>query len=123
MIALWLIAALVLAIAVARFHKSNKLFWVAFTSLAVGIAAESLINRVSRDENVPTQVQPTQVVVDTPNYYSFLADVPPTILSPVPNPVSQVTTPGSSEDSIKLSKAHKETIPEPPEQETVLRPG
>lgn len=116
MILLWLIIGLVLAIAIARINKSHKLFWAAFTSFAVGIAAESVITKVNQKEEEPlTQVCPTQVVSCTPNAYSFLADVPPTTQSLVPNPASQDTTPGSSEASNLPVESYKETLTDPPE--------
>ena len=113
---LWLIIGLVLAIAIARINKSHKLFWAAFTSFAVGIAAESIITKVNQteDENL-TQVCPTQVVNSTSNAYSFLADVPPTTQSLVPNPASQDTTPDSSEASRFPTECFKDTLTDPPD--------
>ena len=110
MILLWLIIGLVLAIAIARINKSHKLFWAAFTSFTVGIAAESIITKVDQKDETLTQVCPTQVVSCTSNAYSFLADVPPTTQSLVPNPASQDTTPGSSE-----VESYKEALTDPPE--------
>lgn len=122
MILLWLIIGLVLAIAIARINKSHKLFWAAFTSFAVGIAAESVITKVNQKEEEPlTQVCPTQVVSCTPNAYSFLADVPPTTQSLVPNPASQDTTPGSSEVSNLPMESYKETLTDPPEYHLRIR--
>ena len=116
MITLWLILGLVLAIAIARINQSNKLFWAAFTSFAVGIAAESLICQGDQNEEESlTQVCPTQVVSSTPNAYSFLADVPPTTQSLVPNPASQDTTPDPSEVEPLHLESHKETLTEPPD--------
>ena len=116
MILLWLIIGLVLAIAIARINKSHKLFWAAFTSFAVGIAAESVITKVNQKEEEPlTQVCPTQVVSCAPNAYSFLADVPPTTQSLVPNPASQDTTPGSSGVNNLPTESYKETLTDPPE--------
>ena len=117
MILLWLIIGLVLAIAIARINKSHKLFWAAFTSFAVGIAAESIITKVNQEEkrDLTTQVCPTQEVSYTPNYYSFLADVPPTTQSLVPNPASQDTTPVRGEASNLPSESHTEVLPDPPD--------
>lgn len=115
MILLWLIIGLVLAIAIARINKSHKLFWAAFTSFTVGIAAESIITKVDQKDETLTQVCPTQVVSHTSNVYSFLADVPPTTQSLVPNPASQDTTPGSSEVSSLPKESYKEALTDPPE--------
>ena len=112
MILLWLIIGLVLAIAIARINKSHKLFWAAFTSFTVGIAAESIITKVDQKDETLTQVCPTQVVDCTPNAYSFL---PPTTQSLVPNPASQDTTPGSSEVSSLPKESYKEALTDPPE--------
>ena len=116
MITLWLIAGLVLAIAIARINQSNKLFWAAFTSFAVGIAAESLICQGDQNEEEGlTQVCPTQVVSSSSNAYAFLADVPPTTQSLVPNPASQDTTPVRGEASNLPSESHTEVLPDPPD--------
>jgi hypothetical protein len=116
MILLWLTIGLVLAIAIARMEKSYKLFWAAFTSFAIGIAAESIITKVNQEEeDLTTQVCPTQAVVSTSNYYSFLADVPPTTQSLVPNPVSRDTTPGKGEVSDLPTESFKETLTDPPD--------
>lgn len=122
MIVLWLIVGLMLAICIARMNKSYKLFWAAITSFAIGIAAESVINKVGqKEEENLTQVCQTQVVVDAPNYYSFLADVPPTTQSLVPNPVSQDTTPEQGEVSSLPKESFKETLTDPPEYHPRIR--
>lgn len=122
MILLWLIIGLVLAIAIARINKSHTLFWAAFTAFAVGIAAESVITKVNQTEDKAlTQVCPTQEVSCTPNLYSFLADVPPTTQSLVPNPASQDTTPDSSEASTLPTESFKETLSDPPEYHPRIR--
>lgn len=121
MIVTWLIVGLILAIIIARINKSNKLFWIAFTSFAVGIAAESVIVKVGQSKEDLTQACPTQVVMGTPSYYSFLADVPYTDQSLVPNPASQDTTPDSSEVDFTLGESHKEVSTEPPDQQNLLR--
>lgn len=116
MILVWFIVGLVLAIFIARINNSNKLFWAAFTSFTLGIAAASIINTVNQEEEeVPTQVCPTQAVVDAPNYYSFLADVPPTTLSLVPNPVSQDSTPDNSGEPNFPKESIKDTLTDPPD--------
>lgn len=122
MILLWLVIALMLAIAIARINKSHVLFWAAFTSFAIGIAAESIITKVNQTEDKAlTQVCPTQEVSCTPNSYSFLADVPPTTQSLVPNPASQDTTPGSSEAAKLPTESYKETLADPPEYHPRIR--
>mgnify|MGYP006872997372 CR=1 FL=1 len=121
MIVTWLIIALVLAIIIARLNQSNKLFWIAFTSFAVGIAIESVINKVDQSKEDLTRAYPTQVVVETPNCYSFLADVPTTDQSLVPNPASQDTTPEASEGNFALSDVHKDVATEPPDPKIKLQ--
>jgi len=122
MIVLWLIIGIMLAIAFARVNKSHKLFWAAFTSFAIGIAAESVINKVGQKEEDPTtQVCPTQVVDSASNYYSFLADVPPTTQSLVPNPVSQDSTPDKGGASNLPAESFKETLTDPPDYHPKIR--
>lgn len=121
MILLWLVIALVLAIAIARIEKSYKLFLAAFFSFTLGIAAQSVINGVDHEEEDLTQVCPTQVVSGTPNYYSFLADVPPTALSLVPNPVSQDSTPGNGEVSNLPEESYSEAPVDPPDYHPRIR--
>lgn len=116
MIVTWLIVCLALAIIIARLNQSNKLFWIAFTSFAIGIAVESIVNKVHQDKEDLTQACPTQVIVGTPNYYSFLADVPPIDQSLVPNPAGQDTTPDPSEGNFELSDSHTEIATEPPDE-------
>lgn len=116
MILLWLIIGIVLAIAIARINRSNKLFWAAFTSFALGIAVESIVTKVDHDEDETlTQVYPTQVVDGSSNYYSFLADVPPTCESLVPDPVGQDSTLEASEGGDLFGESHKETLTDPPD--------
>ena len=115
MILLWVILGVMLAIAIARINKSNKLFWAAFTSFMVGIAAASVINSVNQeDEDDLTQVCPTQVVDGSSSMFAFLADVPPTTTSLVPNPAGQDTTPEPREVG-RIQKSFKETLTDPPE--------
>lgn len=45
MVLLWVIGGLTTAAAIARMNKSNKLFWILFTSFMVGIAGGSLYNK------------------------------------------------------------------------------
>lgn len=116
MILLWLIIGTLLAICIARIEKSYKLFWAAFTSFAIGIAAESVITKVSQEEtDSTTQVCLTQAVDSTSNYSSFLADVPSTTQSLVPNPVSQDTTPEKSGVQSIPTESFKKTLTDPPE--------
>ena len=116
MVTIWLIVGIVLAICIARINQSNKLFWAAFTSFAVGIAAESLICQGDQtEEEGLTQVCPTQAVSSSSNAYAFLADVPPTTQSLVPNPAGQDTTPDPSEVEPLHLESHKETLTEPPD--------
>lgn len=116
MIAVWLILGLVLAVIIARLNNSNKLFWIAFTSFAFGIAAESMINTADQEEKeISAQVYPTQVVSGSSNIGSFLADFPDTTQSLVPDLVSQDTTPEKSGDNPILEESFKETLTDPPE--------
>lgn len=119
MILIWLVLALVLAIAIARVYKSNKLFWVAFTSLSLGIATESLINRTSKEDTI-VQVQPMHVVKGTSNCYSFLADVPPTAQSLEPNHASKVKVPEYNDGNNLPDPYIKDTV-EPPNSKTKLK--
>ena len=116
MIILYVIIGVMLAMAIARVNKSNKLFWAALLSFMIGIAAESIINKVSqKEENNPAQLCPTQVVSSTSNAFAFLADVPPTTQSLVPNLASQDTTPDSNRVVYPPTESFKETLTEPPD--------
>lgn len=115
MILLWLIVALILAIIIARLNESNKLFWVAFMSFAIGIAIESIANKMGQSKDDLTQAYPTQVVDSTLSMNSSLADVPDTTQSLVPNPVSQDSTPDYSENHLTLSKRNVKPKTEPPD--------
>lgn len=120
MILLWLAIGIALAIILARLYKSQKLFWIAFTSFTIGIAAESILFKMNRSKDDLTQVYPTQVVSDTSSYYnafssnSLLADVSDTTQSLVPNPVSQEITPERAEVNFTLSKYPTEPLEKPP---------
>lgn len=120
MVLTWLTVGLAIAVVIARINQSNKLFWAAFTSLMLGIAVGSLINRVDQDEeNLTTQVCPTQTVVETPSYDSLLADVPSTTQSFVPNTVSKDSTLVPSEESLLHKEPFKKTPTDPPDNKTI----
>jgi hypothetical protein len=121
MVLTWLIVGLAIAVAIARINQSNKLFWAAFTSLMLGIAVGSLINRVDQDEESLTQVYPTQMVVETPSSYSFLADVPTTTQSFVPNTVSKDSTLIISEVTSLHKEPFKKTLTDPPDCKNTLK--
>jgi len=121
MVLTWLIVGLAIAVAIARINQSNKLFWAAFTSLMLGIAVGSLINRVDQDEESLTQVCPTQMVVETPSCYSFLADVPTTTQSFVPNTVSKDSTLIISEVTSLHKEPFKKTLTDPPDCKNTLK--
>lgn len=63
MILLWVSIGILLSWAIARINKSNKLFWILFTSFMVGIAGGHLYNRCSSESerNVPV-IHPTSIV-------------------------------------------------------------
>lgn len=121
MVLTWLIVGLAIAVAIARINQSNKLFWAAFTSLMLGIAVGSLINRVDQDEESLTQVCPTQMVVETPSSCSFLADVPTTTQSFVPNTVSKDSTLIISEVTSLHKEPFKKTLTDPPDCKNTLK--
>lgn len=116
MILLWFLVGLVLAIIIARLNESNKLFWIAFTSFAFGIAVESIVHKMDQSKDDLAQVCPIQVVVDASNSICSLADEIDTTRCLVPNPVGQDTTPEASEGNFTLSKCFKDTLTEPPEK-------
>lgn len=67
MILLWFVLATLLAFGIARFNKSNKLFWVLFISFIFGIAGGSIAHRFfttsnsKQSKNYLTQVCPMQI--------------------------------------------------------------
>lgn len=116
MILLWFLTGLALALLIARLNESNKLFWIAFTSFAFGIAVESIVHKMDQSKDDLAQVCPMQAVVDTSNNaVCLLADDVDTTRCLVPNPAGQDTTPGTSEENFTLNKSFKETPTEPPE--------
>lgn len=65
---LWFLLGIAIAIGIARYTKSNNIFWVAFVSLALGYAGVKLVydsfgnenqSEMSLDQAWPTQGLPT----------------------------------------------------------------
>lgn len=63
MILIWFIVGIILAIVIARLNYSNKLFWIAFTSFAIGIAGGCIYNSMQnpKEDEDTVKVESTQV--------------------------------------------------------------
>lgn len=114
MILLCTLFGLIVAGAIARIEKSNKLFWILFTSFMVGIAGGSLYNKCTsaKGKKDVTVVIPTSGKASS----NFTVTVEQALA-----PDSIVVKPMSKEhygvitDSIALSKVCSEMSTPPPE--------
>lgn len=118
MILLWALFGLLTAMAIGRIEKSNKLFWILFTSFMVGIAGGHLYMKYKEaksEESVPV-IMPT-VGQTTPVFVT--ADVVTELCAPAPKLLSKVYY-GTSTPSITLSKACSSLNTPPPESNDPL---
>lgn len=119
----WCMSAIAIAILLSRYHQSNKLFWILFTSFLLGIAGVSVYGVMSKgssnDKDKLTQVCPTQGAFDASGI-NLLAEASQVLTTSYtkPNLVSKDYTPAISE----LSFNHQWTIPThtPPPRKLLL---
>lgn len=79
MILLWFVLGILLALSIARYNESNKLFWTLALAFVLGFAATVMVHRTidsqKQSENDSTQVYPTQVSLEASGFDLFpLAD-------------------------------------------------
>lgn len=115
---LWIVVAFALAIGIARWNESNKLFWILFTSLMVGIAGGSLYKKLqSKQSEVHSYegVSPTQgsnLTLGAP--YLLASDSDETAMCLEPKLVSQDITPDTYEYNFTLVKGFAKQNLKPP---------
>lgn len=124
---LWTLAAIALAFGIARYNRSNKLFWQLALAFIGGYAAYVMCTRTSVNEKGKmnlTQVCPTQVpVVTSSSILYLLADSSLLNVSTkvtASTPVSQVYTPAKREIRPILSEVYGRTRDQP--QQTLIKP-
>lgn len=118
MILLWFVLGMLLAFAIARYNKSNKLFWQLALSFVLGYALTVMYTRTfsERSSDNLTQVCPTQVpVVTSGNTLYLLTDACDMTSVKVTafEPVSQVYTPTECEGVAISSEVFGRTRDQP----------
>jgi len=101
------ILGLVLITLLARYNESNKLFWVLFTGLMLGITAHVIVNDMStgKESNATVMnVEPTQALAVAPTSLVYLLVDEPllTTVKATSKPVSKATA-MFNEGSVTLS--------------------
>lgn len=121
---LWCILGIMIALGIARYHQSNRLFWILAISFLIGIAGASIYNKMSYGGNQSkeqlTQVCPTQ---GTDILVSIADRIKPTSVTAQclePAHVSQDYTPDFSEPSSTLSKCVIPIYTPPPQLVTLI---
>lgn len=119
MILLWFLSGILLALGIARYNKSNKLFWQLALSFTLGYAATVMVSRtINGDERSSenlVQVCPTQMptaVFSTPLVYQTTAVMAPAKVTALESAV-QVLTPGSHETIAISSEVYGRTRDQP----------
>lgn len=101
------VLGLVLITLLARYNESNKLFWVLFTGLMLGITAHVIVNDMStgKESNATVMsVEPTQALAVAPTSLVYLLVDEPllTTVKATSKPVSKAI-PMFNESSVTLS--------------------
>lgn len=125
---LWTLAGIALALGIARYNESNKLFWQLMLAFAVGFTATTICSHTfgnnKEGKTNLTQVCPTQAPMVTSNTTMYsITDVPPTatytkVTASVP--VSQDNTPAKCENGFTQSKVYGKTRDQP--QFSLIKP-
>lgn len=118
MILLWFVLGILLALAIARYNRSQKLFWQLALSFVLGYALTVMCTRTfsERSSDNLTQVCPTQVsVVTSGNTLCLLTDDcnMTSVKVTAFEPVSQVYTPDECEKIAIPSKVFGRTRDQP----------
>lgn len=124
---LWTLFGIALSLGIARYNKSNKLFWQLVLAFILGYAGTVMYTRTFHDEEGKmnlTQVYPTQAPVMTSGSTAYLladdfslaANGKVTAFAPV----SQDNTPALCESSLILSEVFGRTRDQP--LQTLIKP-
>ena len=119
--------AVALALGIARYNNSNKLFWTLLTCFILGIACTKVVHDTfsekEQSEQSLDQAYPTQGLVATGNTYMLFTnpDIYSTDVKVTSKPVSQALTPDYIESLCTLSNVsgvtqglYLHTLPNPP---------
>ena len=119
--------AVALALGIARYNNSNKLFWTLLTCFILGIACTKVVHDTlsekEQSEQSLDQAYPTQGLVVTGNTYMLFTnpDIYSTDVKVTSKPVSQALTPDYIESLYTLSNVSGVTqglylhaLPNPP---------
>lgn len=121
----WCLTAIAVALGIARYNQSNKLFWILTISFLIGIAGASVyhkmvVNNDDQDKVELTQVCPTQSlqnIIVPVDFYPVPISTTTVRLEPVS--ASQVNTPEHSEHNFILSEWVIPTRTPPPQIQQV----
>lgn len=102
------IVGILLILGIAKYNKSNKLFWTLFTAYTLGFAGMKLVydsfSEKAGSEQSLNQAYPTQGLLAMDNAFVCIDEnVSYTTTETTSNPVSQANTPGYIEDCHTLS--------------------
>lgn len=119
--------AILLALGIARYNESNKLFWTLLTCFILGIACTKVVYDTFSDEEQSEQsldqAYPTQGLLTTANTFMLFTntDSYTTDVKVTSKPVSQTITPDYIESLYTLSNVsgvtqglYLHTLPNPP---------
>lgn len=115
MILFWCLLGIALAIGIARYNQSNKLFWILFTSFVIGIAGASVYNKIVTPNNQTesTQVYPTQEYSGSNSLVTIEPEY--NMCAITPNLVSQDYTPEHNGLNLIVEDVHLAVQTPPPQ--------
>jgi hypothetical protein len=98
----------ILALCIAKYNKSNKLFWILFTAITLGFAGTKMLydtfGNKKQNEVSLKQAYPTQGLPAMGNAFVCVTDnISDETLETTSNPVGQVNTPDYVENTLTLS--------------------
>lgn len=114
MILLWFICGILLALGIARYNESNKLFWQLSIAFLLGYAITVMVSEKEDDVNL-TQANPTQGQISTPDTFVILTQCTDSTSTRVTGsiPVSQGYIPVIREKNIIPSEITRRTRDQP----------
>ena len=116
----------ILALGIAKYNKSNKLFWILFTAITLGFAGTKMLydtfGNKKQNEVSLNQAYPTQGLLAMDNAFVCIGDdISYTTTKTKSNPVGQANTPDYVETCHTTSYVHGVThglylhvLPNPP---------
>lgn len=116
----WCLAAIAVALIIARYNQSNKLFWILMISFLTGIAGAAIYDKLSngkddQSEEQLTQVCPTQNIDILAQTIMCLEPTSMTVKCVKPTSVSQDNTPENCEPLFALTAWVRPTHTPPPQ--------